>query len=157
MPRNSCRTWRQRSSSCWTMKPRKREQDPDGPGAVSIEPPIRRGDILWISCDPSVGAEPRKTRTCVVVSNDFANRFGQAITIVPTQAYSAERAGRAYMTDLRRPRSTLAENRVANASMVMTYDRRRIVKRAGKVMPQTLADIDRALAVHLALSLPDPR
>jgi mRNA interferase MazF len=139
------------------MKTRKREQEPEGPEAVSIEPLIRRGDILWISCDPSVGAEPRKTRTCVVVSNDFANRFGQTITVVPTQAYNAERAGRAYMTDLRRPRSTLAESRVANASMVMTYDRGRVVRRAGKITPQTLADIDRALAVHLALSLADSR
>src|ERR1700759_1679486 len=83
------------------------------------DPPILRGDILWINCDPSIGAEPRKTRTCVVVSNDIANRFGQAITVVPTQSYTAERAERAYMTDLRHPRSTLTEDRVANASMVM--------------------------------------
>ena len=35
---------------------------------------FRRGDILWIQCDPSLGVEPRKTRTCVVVSNDVANQ-----------------------------------------------------------------------------------
>ena len=115
--------------------------------------PIVRGDVLWICCDPSVGAEPRKTRTCVVVSNDIANQFGQALTVIPTQAYSAERAERAYMADLRSPRSTLVEDRVANASMVMTYDRARVSARAGKVAPETLADIDRALAVHLALQL----
>lgn len=122
-------------------------------GAGPLDPPILRGDILWICCDPSVGAEPRKTRTCIVVSNDIANRFGPAITVIPTQAYGAERAARAYMTDLRSPRSTLTEDRVANASMVMTYDRARVVKRAGKVAPETLADIDRALAVHLGLVL----
>lgn len=121
--------------------------------AATIEPPILRGDILWICCDPSVGAEPRKTRTCVVVSNDIANRFGQAITVIPTQAYSAERAKRAYMTDLRHPHSTLTEARVANASMVMTYDRTRVARRAGKVTPQALEDIDRALAMHLGLVL----
>lgn len=116
-------------------------------------PPITRGDILWICCDPSIGAEPRKTRTCVVVSNDLANRFGQAVTVIPTQAYSAERAQRGFMTDLRRPRSNLVESRVANASMVMTYDRARVTARAGRVTAATLADIDRALAVHLALAL----
>jgi mRNA interferase MazF len=135
------------------MKTRKQHQRPAVQRAVPIEPPILRGDVLWICCDPSVGAEPRKTRTCIVVSNDIANRFGQAITVVPTQAYSAERADRAYMTDLRHPRSTLTEDRVANASMVMTYDRARVAKRAGKVTPQTLEDIDRALATHLALVL----
>lgn len=115
--------------------------------------PVTRGDVLWINCDPSVGAEPRKTRTCVVVSNDIANRFGQAITVIPTQAYTADRAARAYMADLRRPRSNLDEARVANASMIMTYDRARVTGRAGRVNAETLAAIDRALAMHLALAL----
>jgi mRNA-degrading endonuclease toxin of MazEF toxin-antitoxin module len=84
----------------------RRAQPPDG---ALPEPLIVRGDILWICCDPSVGTEPRKTRTCVVVSNNIANRFGQAITVVPTQAYSAERAERGYMADLRHPRSRSAK------------------------------------------------
>jgi mRNA interferase MazF len=113
---------------------------------------VRRGDIVWINCDPSIGVEPRKTRTCVVVSNDIANRFGQAITIVPTQAYSKQRASRAYMVDLRRPRSPLGEARVANCSMIMTYDRARIVKREGAASREALADIERALRVHLDLA-----
>ncbi len=113
---------------------------------------FRRGDVLWIQCDPSVGVEPRKTRTCVVVSNDVANRYGQAVTVVPTQAYTAERAARAYMVDLRGPRSTLATGRVANASMVMTYDRDRVVRRAGRISADTQRAVDRALAMHLGLA-----
>jgi len=112
---------------------------------------VRRGDVLWIQCDPSVGVEPRKTRTCVVVSNDVANRFGQAITVVPTQVHTNERAARQYMVDLRRPRSSLVEARVANASMVMTYDRKRVVRRAGRISPDAQRALDRALAMHLGL------
>lgn len=112
---------------------------------------FRRGDVLWIQCDPSVGVEPRKTRTCIVVSNDIANRYGQAVTVVPTQAYTAERAARAYMVDLRAPRSTLGTARIANASMVMTYDRARVVRRAGRVSPETQRALDRALGIHLGL------
>ena len=112
---------------------------------------VRRGDVLWMRCDPSVGVEPRKTRTCVVVSNDVVNRFGAALTCVPTQSYSAERAGRVYMVDLRAPRSTLNAPRVANASMLMTYHRRRVVSRAGRVSNETLRRIDEALSMHLGL------
>src|SRR5262249_28736757 len=148
--------WRRHSSNCWTMKTRKSGRRVPVKRGGAIELPIRRGDILWICCDPSVGAEPRKTRTCVVVSNDIANRFGQAITVIPTQAYTAERAERAYITDLRSPRSTLVEGRVANASMIMTYDRVRVTAHAGNVTAQTLADIDRALAMHLGLVLSGP-
>ena len=99
-----------------------------------------------------MGVEPRKTRTCVVVSNDIANRYGQAVTVVPTQAHTAERAARAYMVDLRKPRSTLADARVANASMVMPYDRERVISRAGRVSVETQPALDRALAMHLALA-----
>jgi mRNA interferase MazF len=112
---------------------------------------LRRGDIVWLNCDPSVGSEPRKTRTCIVVSNDFANRFGQVITVVPTQRFSAERAGRSYMVDLRKPRSSLKEARVANASMVMSYDRSRVVSKAGRITADTQRALDDALRLHLAL------
>lgn len=112
---------------------------------------IRRGDVVWVNCDPSVGAEPRKTRTCVVVSNDLANRYGQAVTVVPTQAYTKQRAARAYMVDLRRPRAPLKADRVANCSMIMTCDRARLVRVEGRVARDTVAAIDRALALHLAL------
>ena len=113
-----------------------------------------RGDVLWVNCDPSVGVEPRNTRTCVVVSNDLANRYGQALTLVPTQRYTAERAARAYMVDLRRPLSSLDDDRVANASMVVTFDRGRVVSRAGRVGPAGMRALDQALSIHLGLVAP---
>ena len=113
---------------------------------------LRRGDILWIQCDPSVGVEPRKTRTCIVVSNDVANRYGQAVTVVPTQTYTADRAARAYIVDLRPPRSSLKDARVANASMIMTYDHERVVRRAGRIAPETQRALDQALGMHLGLA-----
>ena len=113
---------------------------------------VRRGDIVWLDCEPSVGVEPRKTRTCVVVSNDIANRYAGAVTVIPTQEYTPERAKRAYMVDLRSPRSTMQAERVANASMVMTYDRSRIVSREGRISAEALRDVDRALALHLHLT-----
>ena len=115
---------------------------------------VLRGDVVWVDCDPSVGVEPRKTRTCVVVSNDLANRYGAAVTVVPTQAWSEERAARAYMVDLRAPASDLDADRVANASMIMTYDKRRLVQVAGELSGEALAALDAALGLHLGLCEP---
>jgi hypothetical protein len=61
----------------------------------------------------------------VVVSNDLASRYGQTVTVVPTRSFPGERAACASMVDLRAPRSSLQQARVANASMMMTYDRGR--------------------------------
>ena len=44
---------------------------------------IRRGDILWIQCDPSFGVEPQKIRTCVVVSNDIAISMDKRLRLFP--------------------------------------------------------------------------
>ena len=55
------------------------------------------------------------------------------------------------MVDLRKPRSDLQESRVANASMIMTYDRRRVLKRAGRITKETQDVLDEALRIHLAL------
>jgi len=55
---------------------------------------------------------------------------------------------------LRKPRSTLAEPRVANASMIMTYDRARIVSREGRLHREALMALERALSVHLGLEAP---
>ena len=112
---------------------------------------IHRGDLFWIDCDPSVGAEPRKTRTCVIVSNDVANLRGGMVSIVTTQAWTAERANRAFMVDLRKPRSTMEAPRVANASVVMTYDRSRLRGRVGKVHADAMKALDGALSLHLGL------
>jgi len=49
--------------------------------------------------------------------------------------------------------STLEQPRVANASMVMTYDRNRVVRRAGQVSAETQHALDRAPAVHLGLHI----
>ena len=90
----------------------------------------------------------------MVVSNDLANEFAAAVTVVPTQPFTAERAARAYIVDLRKPRSSLDEQRVANASMIMTYDRGRVVSRAGRVHREALRALDRALSLHLGLATP---
>ena len=112
---------------------------------------LRRGDLVWVNCEPSVGAQPRKVRTRVVVSNDIANRIGQTVTVVPTQRYTPERNGRAYMVDLRPPKSNLKTPRIADASMVTTFDRSRVLKREGRVSQETLGRLDDALRIHLAL------
>ena len=43
---------------------------------------------------------------------------------------------------------------MANASMIMTYDRVRIVRKAGRVSADTLRAIERAVGVHLGLEEP---
>lgn len=44
---------------------------------------VKRYDVVLINLDPNVGAESKKTRTCVVISPDDMNRALQTILIAP--------------------------------------------------------------------------
>ena len=43
----------------------------------------QRGDIYWINLDPTIGAEIKKTRPCVIISPDVANRSGPLVIVAP--------------------------------------------------------------------------
>ena len=43
----------------------------------------RRGEIRWVNLDPTVGAESRKTRPCLIIQNDLMNQYGLLTIVVP--------------------------------------------------------------------------
>ena len=43
----------------------------------------QRGDIYWINLDPTIGAEIKKTRPCVIISPNVANRSGPLVIVAP--------------------------------------------------------------------------
>ena len=43
----------------------------------------RRGDVVLVNLDPTVGVEIKKTRPAIVLSNDAINQYSQLAVIVP--------------------------------------------------------------------------
>jgi mRNA interferase MazF len=43
----------------------------------------RRGEVYWVSLDPTVGAETKKKRPCLIVSNDIINEMSDVIIVAP--------------------------------------------------------------------------
>jgi mRNA interferase MazF len=58
-------------------------------GLAGVSRVPRHGDVYWVNLDPDVGAEIRKTRPAVVVSNDSCksndscNRYGTRVVVLP--------------------------------------------------------------------------
>jgi mRNA interferase MazF len=42
-----------------------------------------RGEIWWVSLDPALGSEIRKTRPCIVVSVKVLNEWRRTVIVVP--------------------------------------------------------------------------
>ena len=47
------------------------------------DPVVARGEVWWVSLDPTQGAEIKKTRPCVVLTHDTVNRLRRTVVVVP--------------------------------------------------------------------------
>ncbi len=60
------------------------------PGDMAMSFP-RRGDLYWVNLDPTIGSEIKKTRPCVVISPDAANRAGRLVIVAPVTKVEAKK------------------------------------------------------------------
>jgi len=49
---------------------------------------MKRGDIWWVALDPGQGSEIKKTRPCVLLTNDTLNRLRKTVVVVPLSTAS---------------------------------------------------------------------
>lgn len=43
----------------------------------------RRGEIRWVNLEPTMGAEAKKIRACLIVQNDIMNQYGLLTIVMP--------------------------------------------------------------------------
>jgi mRNA interferase MazF len=115
---------------------------------------MRRGEIRFVTLDPTLGAEADKRRPAVVVSNDGANgtaqRLGRgAITIVPITS----NVTRLFPFHVLLPAAStgLAVDSKAQAEQIRSVAAERIGARVGAVPADLMAALDEAMRLHLAL------
>ena len=111
-----------------------------------------RGSVVLVRLDPVEGSEQGKTRPCVVVQNDVANRVSRTATIVPVVSHLDKIASYPVCVALDAGAGGLRHRSIVNCAHVRTVDASRIAAPPlGQLPATTMTAVDAALRVHLAL------
>jgi mRNA interferase MazF len=110
---------------------------------------IRRGWLIDVDLEPTKGSETGKVRPCVVVTNDVYNERVPVIQVVPLTEWTAKKSR--IKTNVRVEPSAingLSKLSIADCLQTRPIDQRqRLVSIRGKLEPEILEEIDRALKV----------
>jgi len=111
---------------------------------------IRRGEVHIAALDPVVGKEISKTRPVVVVSNDMNNKYSGTVTVLPVTSGNLEKI---YPFEVFLPKGSgnLPKDSKVKADQIRTLDKARLVKRIGRLGDPEIADIEKAMRVHLGV------
>jgi mRNA interferase MazF len=115
---------------------------------------MRRGEIRPVDLEPAIGAEANKSRPCVIVSNDASNIAAESldwgvVTVVPITS-AAERVY-SFQVVLPARECGLRVDSKAHAEQIRAVAVQRVGPVVGHVPERLMAEISRALAIHLAL------
>jgi mRNA interferase MazF len=108
---------------------------------------MRRGDVVWVNFEPSVGGEIRKRRPAVVVSNDAANRYLNRIQVVPLSSQTVKLyPSEAYVV-------VRGKQCKAMADQIATVSKQRLGQRLGTIARPELAQVERAIRIQLGMEM----
>ena len=110
----------------------------------------KRGDVFLVNFDPTIGAEIKKTRPALIIQNDVANQHSP-ITIVA--AITSKFDDKLYPTEvlIGAGEGGLTKDSVILLNQVRSIDRRRLVKKLGKIKEATLKRTNVSIKISLGL------
>ena len=105
----------------------------------------RRGDVWWVSFDPSIGGEIQKTRLAIVISNDAANSALNRVIVIPLTSQVAKVYPGEALIMLN------GEQRKAMADQIMTASKQRLKNKLGNLSRADVTAVESALLLQLGI------
>ena len=105
----------------------------------------RRGEVWWVSFDPSLGGAIQKTRPAIILSNDAANTALNRVIVVPITSQVAKvYPGEALVT-------VNGEQRKAMADQIMTASKQRLKSKLGSLSRADMIAVENAVLMQMGM------
>lgn len=109
------------------------------------DPVVARGEVWWVSLDPTQGAEIKKTRPCVVLTHDTVNRLRRTVVVVPLSTAAKPHP------PITVPVTCQGQAAVAVIDQIRAVAKRRLQARVEPMAAQDLTAITRAISTILEI------
>jgi mRNA interferase MazF len=104
---------------------------------------MKRGEVWWVTFDPSVGGEIRKKRPAVIISNDAANKYLNRVQVVPLTS----KTGRVYPSEA--IVTLKGRQSKAMADQITTVSKFRMISNEGRLNKQDMGNVEHAIKIQL--------
>ncbi|MEH2194459.1 MAG: type II toxin-antitoxin system PemK/MazF family toxin [Nostoc sp.] len=88
-----------------------------------------RGEIRWVNLEPTVGAEAKKIRACLIVQNDIMNQYGLLTIVMPFRPGNKQAP---YVVNVKAtPNNGLDQDRFIDIGQIRAVDHSRVLGLVG--------------------------
>ena len=108
----------------------------------------KRGSVYLVNFDPTIGAEIKKTRPAVIISNDVANQYSPIVIVAAITGRGEPKFDEVL---IKPPEGGLTKPSVIQPNQIRSIDKRRLVKKLGDIPKETIGELDIALQITLEL------
>lgn len=106
----------------------------------------KRGSVYWVSLDPTVGSEVKKTRPGLILSNDLSNKHSNRVIVGPLTSST----DKVYPFEAKV--SSLNGGSKVMLDQMRAVDKRRLGAELFSLSEEEMRGVERALKLTLALS-----
>ena len=112
---------------------------------------IQRGDIFLINLEPVKGSEQGGVRPCLIIQNDYGNKFSPLTIIAPI---TSKKFSKNYSTNvfISEDESGLDKDSTILMNQIKSIDKRRLIKKLGSLDLFTMKKVDMTLKISLGLN-----
>ena len=103
---------------------------------------VKRGDIVLVNLEPTLGSEQGKTRPAIIIQHDALNKYSNTTIIVPISSTIYEKE---YPMHVPIENSGLKNKGTIKTEHIRAIDKKRITKKIGTAKPETIKKIGQAI------------